>query len=179
METKEIDINGYSIPIYTSNYASRLIDDRCLCVSISRTVPSWFNKPYLTLKNVQPTSDVLTNWNNSNKTTTDKIQYITNYYYSTIKHNNVDTFEDYLKGVIKLAINKSNSIIQPEKIVLLCYEAPETFCHRLILTTYLDMVMGYKILELGHDNVFQCEDAKIIRIVLTKLEQYMKGEQTK
>ena len=90
-----------------------------------------------------------------------------------------DTFEDYIKGVIKLIINKSNSIIQPEKIVLLCYEAPETFCHRLILTTYLDMVMGYKILELGHDNVFQCEDAKIIRIVLTKLEQYTKGEQTK
>lgn len=176
MNTKEIDLGWYTVPVYTSNYASRLIDDKCLCISISRTVPSWFNKPYLVLKNVQPTSDVLNTWNKSEKTTIDKIQYITNYYYSTIKYRNMDSFEDYLKWVVKLAINNPNSIIRPEKIVLLCYESPEMFCHRLILTIYLDMVMGYKILELGHDNVFQCEDAKIIRIILKKLEQYTKGE---
>lgn len=172
--TKEINFGGHSIPIYTSNYASRLIDDNCLCVSISRTIPSWFNRPYFVFDEVKPTSDVLNNWNNSNRTTMDKVRYITDYYYSTIKHIKIDTFEDYIKGMLKLSNLTSMPI--PEKIVLLCYEAPETFCHRLILTTYLDMIMGYKILELGYDNVFQCEDAKIIRIVLTKLEQYAKGE---
>ena len=129
--------------IFTTYYSNlrnvNFTNDDVVIVSISRTYPD-FVKPTIHYTDVAPTPYMIGTFKKEFKTNK-KL---------AIKHY----VDDYLK-VLKLNKFDANNFLKEysekykDKLVLLCcYEKPESFCHRHLLSSYIRKFTGYNIHEL-------------------------------
>lgn len=122
--------------IYTSYYGNYRKFKGMFRVSISRTAPS--NSCDIQLIKLAPTADLLQKH---------KSNLITDNEYTSIYHNQLLRLEN--DGYIDKFV-KALSTLQElhEDVVLLCYEKTGKFCHRHLLTEYLNNNHNTNIREL-------------------------------
>lgn len=116
--------------IYTSYFAqlNHLIEDNIYPISIARYSPAFFTYPEW--KSVAPSKSILFQIKNSAHTETDKQIYT----------------ERYIKEILEIYQNPLYLIQElynlvpdnVDKVALLCYEKPSDFCHRHILSKWLN-----------------------------------------
>lgn len=120
--------------IYTSYYSNQNINDNYIKVGISLTSPYKVH----TIKQLYPSWELL----NSYKSNMDEEEYIRRYNKEVLdKLNPLDII-----GQIR-RISMSNG---GKKIVLLCYESPNKFCHRHLVAKWLSK-NGYRVEELNNN----------------------------
>lgn len=94
-------------------------------ISIALWKPKWYNGPELL--SLAPTKNILNIWKSSNKTANDWQKYITSY------NNDI-----LAKLDINILLEEIKQIYPNENFVtLLCYEKPEDYCHRHIVSEWL------------------------------------------
>lgn len=95
-------------------------------ISIALWKPKWYNGPELL--SLAPTKNILTTWKNSNQSNADWQNYITSYTNEVL--NKID---------VNILLNQIKQIYPSENFVtLLCYEKPEDYCHRHIVSEWLN-----------------------------------------
>lgn len=144
------------IDFYTSYYSNiKNIPKSCLCLGISYICPDWLkdnqdypNFIYVKNKCLAPSKELLYD-KKTNKISEDE-------YKSRYIHELFNTIINKMgyKDVPSFFIEMSDSIeqeceIRYEGIVFLCYEKPESFCHRHLLRRLLNFVYGIPCKELG------------------------------
>lgn len=111
--------------IYTSYYAKLWqIPDSIVPISISRTVPDGLK--IASLIGYAPSEDLLWWWKKSNQTKED-IEHYTEEYNKQLSRFNAQECANLLH---RMYDNKD--------IVLLCWEAPDKFCHRHLLRKWFN-----------------------------------------
>lgn len=126
-----------NINIFTSYYANiPNIPQGYITVSIAGKCPSFYNG--LEYKKVAPKIQFFTEWKKNNDN-----DYYTHCYNEQVL--NTLNATDVVQDIINLAKeqNYSNNL----NIVLLCYEKPNEFCHRHLLSNWL-YKYGYIVEEL-------------------------------
>ena len=94
-------------------------------ISIALWKHKWYNGPELL--SLAPTKNILAIWKNSNQSSADWQNYITSY-----------TNEILNKIDVNILLNQIKQIYLNENFVtLLCYEKPEDYCHRHIVSEWL------------------------------------------
>ena len=119
--------------IATSYFAKATRYPDTFRIAISRTVPDWF-KPDCQLTWLAPTWEILTRY----KATGDSNEYTRKYLNILLDKNN--TIE-YLAERLIAKERRQN-------VLLLCWEAPDKFCHRHLLADYLNVRFHMHIVEL-------------------------------
>lgn len=134
--------------------AQRYADEGYALVGISRMTP-WFITRYpffYQLKEFAPSEDIL-------KLRDDPIEYTKRY------EKEVLAKLDPMKVFEKLSnlARKANT----DKVILLCYEAPDKFCHRHLVAEWLMKKFGMRIEEFGvskampQPTLFDCDSSTI------------------
>ena len=119
--------------IYTSYFANlRNITDDITPISIARFNPKWYTG--LSYIDLAPTKSILSRY----KETFDERTYVEAYRNIVLKRFDPDQLESDL---YRLAQNS--------RIVLLCYEKPTDFCHRHIVSAWLNK-HGIRCVEYYH-----------------------------
>lgn len=103
-------------------------------VSIARTRPWFLSKDLLVwyLSDLAPTGEIIGTKNNPKK-------------YEE-KYNN-EILSNTSAEEVMLQLERYASLSGKDKVVLLCYESPEKFCHRHIVAKWLGEMIGEKIEE--------------------------------
>lgn len=109
-------------------YAKKYEEMGYQCISIARVKPRWFNGS--TLYELAPTFDLL---NRYKRGLVSEDNYKAEYYFML---KNVD-----IDSILK-------TFPEDTKIVFLCYEKSDSFCHRHLLADYLNTHWGTSISEL-------------------------------
>ena len=161
--------------IFTSYFANKdILSDKYQVVNIATYAPIWFASNYIQLDECKPHNHTVGIWYRSAKDEQSKREYIYEYYKTTLSRLTLDDWKNVLNGLVK-EVRQNTS---PNKIIILaCYERPETFCHRLIFTIFIEIILGIEITELNHPNVFECCDAILIKNTLLEIilrENYIK-----
>lgn len=95
-------------------------------ISIALWKPKWYNGPELL--SLAPTKNILTTWKKSSQSNADWQNYITSYTNEILNKIDVD-----------ILLNQIKQIYPSENFVtLLCYEKPEDYCHRHIVSGWLN-----------------------------------------
>jgi uncharacterized protein YeaO (DUF488 family) len=95
-------------------------------VSIALSTPNWFKgREY---KKLAPTYEILKNY----RRTADKVQYVKDYNEKILNKLNPQEIYDELG----------------ENAVLLCYEKSHVFCHRHVVSKWLEKNLGIRLTEL-------------------------------
>lgn len=101
------------------------------CISIAQIKPKWFDGDFI--YDFAPNCDLL-------------------YSYKNGAISEEDFKSKYIIGLWSIDCNKIlNDLAKYDKVILLCYEKPEKFCHRHILAEYLNKNYGTSISELCFD----------------------------
>lgn len=168
MDTVKIILNNKELPIYTSYFSNKSLNDNCICINLANRPSSQFKPSFVDYLPAIPDSRILSRWYKSTKSMEDKISYIKDYYKSNLVGEIcVNFIKDLTASSVVNELFEENP--EPDKVVLLCHELPGTFCHRLIFSIFLDIMTGVKIQELDNENIFECEDAILIRDTLNNL----------
>jgi uncharacterized protein YeaO (DUF488 family) len=116
--------------IYTGYFAKTksYIDKGLVPISIALKTPFDVFK----LKEFAPTWDILKEYKN----TKDEERYIERYNSEVLAKLNISTI-----------INKINTIAPKKDVILMCYEKPDSFCHRHLVAKWL------------RENGFDCKEA--------------------
>lgn len=115
--------------IYTSYYSKKISID-CKKIQISNTKPSGYRVDY-TAEHFYP-SDIAWRYKSG---LIDENQYIEEY------RNKLSKINDRLFDIIM------NKYLSDTIYIMLCYESPEKFCHRHILTDWLNEKFNININE--------------------------------
>lgn len=94
-------------------------------ISIALWKPKWYNGPELL--SLAPTKNILNTWKNSNKTANDWQKYITSYNNDILAKLDINSLLEELKQIYP----------NENFVTLLCYEKPEDYCHRHIVSEWL------------------------------------------
>jgi uncharacterized protein YeaO (DUF488 family) len=125
--------------IYTSYYANiKNIPSDFVLVSISGGITKDIeNAVDIWDKRLAPNLSIFKEYKKSEKTILDEKQYVLRFKNEILENRDLKTIiESYGKD---------------KDIVLLCYEKPEDFCHRQIVSEALDEI-GYDVYEYGYKN---------------------------
>lgn len=161
--------HGLLLPVFTSYYGNRNIHgDSFLIVNIARKQPSWVTGNICTLHNIVPSYQTLYNWTHSSKDEEAMIAYIKQYYRTTLIMYGEDSPYRHLDILTELT-REIRAKYGLTSVALTCYEAPGSFCHRLIYSIYLKMTTGVVIPEFGYDPIQMSYAQTIITDTLTKL----------
>ena len=122
--------------IYTSYFANiRKLPRNCVPISIALKSPNFYvGKVY---KRLAPTSGILSSY----KRTGDEEAYKLSFEQLVLRHLDAKTVEQQLKDLSKGAIP-----------VLLCYEKPDSFCHRKLVRDWF-RANGVECKEFSEVNV--------------------------
>lgn len=125
--------------IYTSYFAKARNLDRSKYIfcSIARYNPSWFEVDYHLIK-LSPLPHILKGIKEEGWTTSD---YMVAYWRQLAYDDPIDIF-DAVKSLQDLSEEEGKDVL------LLCYETPDQFCHRKLLTSLIRDVTGVNITEL-------------------------------
>ena len=153
--------------ILTSYFANRnILNDDYQIVNIAIGAPVWFTGNYIHFDECKPHNHTVGVWYRSKKDSQAKIDYIYEYYKTTLSKMSSSEWKNTLYQRIK----EIHQNTKPNKMVILtCYEKPKTFCHRLIFSIFIGIILGIEISELGHPDVFECDDALLIKTVLLEI----------
>lgn len=110
--------------VYTSNYARH--GENPLAIAISRKTPDWYTGEHL--EALAPTWDMVINYRSGK---IDEAQYA----------------KEYLLKLKKRGIDPNWITTLPEGTLLLCYEKPTDFCHRHLLSMWVESKTGVVIPE--------------------------------
>ena len=157
------------VPVYTSYYGNKkLYTGEYVIINIARKQPNWVTEPFPTFYDAVPSYLTLSNWYRSNKEENDIAKYISQYYSTTLCAHGESSPSVHTSRL--LALTMESKFHHGEKpIVFTCYEAPGKFCHRRVYATYLELISGIIIPELGYDY----KNSNSIEEILKKL---IKGE---
>lgn len=123
--------------IYTSNYARH--GNNPLAIGISLTIPDWYEGKWI--QYLAPKSDMI-----------GKIKK------SSPNYNQRKYTRDYLDLLKARNVNPKNLINNlPDGTILLCYEAPNEFCHRHILADWVKRKTGFIISEWKNEKELEQE----------------------
>lgn len=151
--------------VYTGYFANRAINNiEHNIINISLRPPIRYTKKYISIAGCMPTNDILSRWNNSNKDLIAVKEYITDYYRAVLIKNSK---EDWV-SLFDTLENNTNG----KPSILLCYEKHGTFCHRLVLSKYLELTCGIIIPEFGHPEV---ADSDIMYMITNTLNYLLDG----
>lgn len=115
--------------IYTSYYANlKNIPENLTPISISLYKPKGIFID--SIPELAPSKDILNKYKNSKQTNLDKDNY-------------VKAYKDQIKN---FDFSKLNNV------VLMCYEHPNDFCHRHIVSEMIDIQLNMDVKELGYEN---------------------------
>lgn len=136
--------------IYTSYFANlRNIDlSQYKLFSISRFPPKFLiNYDYVNLNILAPSSKLLLGYKNGDIDQDQYIEIYTRYLDSLNDNTKFQTFNGNtrllgLKGILSQIESRSKD----KSPVLLCYEKPNSFCHRFILSDYINKNYGDRYL---------------------------------
>ena len=123
--------------IYTSYFANmkKLDKEKYTFISISLYPPKWYEgKVY---KKVAPSNEILMDWKNGKKDEEARSHYERMYSFKILRKLNA---KDILKDLEELSEGKD--------IVLLCFEKSGDFCHRYLLSKFLEKELSILIEEL-------------------------------
>lgn len=128
--------------IYTSYYANikKIEKENIIPVGISLIIPEWFYG--ISYNKIAPTYEILRTVKCNNP---DYNKYINEYSKHLMRLNVYDVLKDL------------NDIGKGNDIALLCYETPDKFCHRHILSDWVKYYTNIKIEEYvrGEKNNFK------------------------
>lgn len=118
--------------IYTSNYENAKVGN-LISISFDKGDQAKFSGKCC--EQLAPSSMLLKHWKNN----IDKIEawkneqyYIIQYYYHALQHTNFDLLLPMLG----------------DNPILLCYESPNEFCHRFLVSSYLEIKYGIQVPEI-------------------------------
>ena len=153
--------------IYTTYFANKsILNDRYQVVNIATSAPVWFSGHYIHFVECKPHSHTVGIWYRSMKDDYAKRDYIYEYYKTTLSKLSPEEWEKTLFSLIK----EIHQNVGYDKIaVLSCYEKPQTFCHRLVFSIFIKLILGLEIGELGFPDIFKCEEALFIENILTTI----------
>jgi len=122
--------------IYTSYFAKlKSLPNHIIPISICAKAPNWYKG--LQYKKLAPTYDILMKYKQDNN----KENYIKNFYEQILNKLNAS------KVVFDLgALADENETFYPFDICLVCYEKPSDFCHRHLVSEWLNQ-HGFKCEE--------------------------------
>jgi uncharacterized protein YeaO (DUF488 family) len=127
--------------IYTSNFASirKFKADKTIQLSISRYTPKWLKEDDITdnIEILAPSKELLLNYKSGKVT---KEEYIKIYIEGIEEIENTKKFKRLLEKLKE--VNERGY-----DIFLLCYEKKGDFCHRHLLSDFLNKKYGFKIKE--------------------------------
>lgn len=135
--------------IYTSYFSNpvKLNKDTTMYVSIARYKPDWFDGPEYT--KLAPPAELLSyyksNIKNPDVNAEDLYKHYIKYYCEKTLHN-LEQY-DVVKDLQQMASNRGK-----EDIVLLCYEKYGDFCHRHIVSQWLNLE-DYECCELTAEEI--------------------------
>lgn len=152
--------------LYTSYFAKykELVENCIFPMSISRITPAFVPARMLGLA---PTFEMLKYFKSikpsqEGKTRDEYVDALTKYmqdytkeYHRRVLFKWIGKYESLLKEIIQCAQIQGYSQEKfPGGIALLCYETPETFCHRLVVRSVLNMILNdeNKITEWNADD---------------------------
>ena len=125
--------------LYTSYFANlRNIDKSIIPVSIARIKPSWYNG--LEFKAIAPSMQLLKWYKYNNEYTQNEKERINTDIFKK------EVFDRYTATAIYTSILRLTD--GADKAVLLCYEKYGDFCHRHLVSDYLNKA-GYPCNEIG------------------------------
>ena len=120
--------------IYTSYYANmRNIPDDIVPISIAGKAPDWYNG--LEYKKLAPKIGFFTEWKNKN---------LSNDWYT---HRFNDEVLDKLNA--ESVFSDLEQLTGGKDCVLLCYEKPDSFCHRHLVSTWFSHKLDLVVYELS------------------------------
>lgn len=122
--------------IYTSYFNKlRSLKDDYILISISRYRPKYI-KPYYRFEELAPSENLLRLYKHDNLT---KREYITKYYNETL--GKISSADDIYSRFLKIYEKHKKPIL------LLCYEKSDDFCHRHIVSNWLNMNVSSKLIK--------------------------------
>ena len=136
-----LKLNRGDYMVYTSYFAktAKLNKDENILICISRYIPKWVDKDsMLHLISLAPSEQLLKDYK-ANKVTEE--QYKEQYIKSLDENIGLGNLLNYFKEI------EQDSIKNNIDVYLICYEAPDKFCHRHLLADLLKDVISIQEAE--------------------------------
>ena len=160
-------IDEFGLLIETSYFGNQIISSKVDCiVNISVNPPHWFPGQYINFDPCIPHIHTVGTWYRSLKDDAAKYSYITEYFNTKLK---LLSPNEWKLKLIDLCTQIKQEYDDHTLVVLTCYESPGQFCHRLVFSVFIKLILEVEILEFSNPMILDSDEAKFIERVLRTL----------